>query len=147
MSRRRVPPPLADKVAVSPVYSTTQDNAYISSIPPPPLHPLSTRLVPVQGALNQSVYATSSASDSIRDDASLHSEDVRAELASPMTSPSDAAGSSPRANRMQIPGIVVDFDADSPPLSPTIEETIEEEMSEKELRALYDEEVCVWNLL
>jgi hypothetical protein len=47
---------------------------------------------------------------------------------------------------MQIPGIVVDFDADSPPLSPTIEETIEEEMSEKELRALYDEEVCVWNL-
>jgi hypothetical protein len=58
--------------------------------------------------------------------------------AEPISSPA-------KTNDVTMPGIVIDLDAGSPPLTPMHEDIVEEEedLTEQELRALYDEEVRV----
>jgi hypothetical protein len=142
---RRLPPPLAKPKNPQVHTDVNEERSAPIGLPPrPPSHPLSRMWEPEQGALNQSMPARPS-SDSFQEDATFGlgtaSESTRMTGHRPSLDFSSDAIASP--SRMTMPGIVIDLDAGSPPPTPAVEDAYEdeEELTEQELRALYDEEV------
>jgi hypothetical protein len=153
-SGRRLPPPLAG-IVKSRDDIVEGDYAPPRRLPPlPPSHPLSKQKgESVRGALN-STSPTVPESNTQQVLISPQRPDLPPRPSNSSTStdspirPSITAflhpshdNVSPQTGSPQPPGIVVDFGADSPTLTPMNEEIAEEELTEEQLRALYDEEV------